>query len=239
MALTSHALREFKGSLQVVRELLGLEYQYHDPPKAHEVKAVEGLRGAAAVLMVAGFEDYLKRMMEEELDRLADPTKTDFDTLPDPIRVCSIFETLSLAMNGPRYGQKPDRVSRIRDISAACQSVVDRRLNPEAFTDTKANPCSSNVKAMFKNVGVPDIFGKVKTEFDRRLRSTTANTFIADKLDEIVARRHNVAHTASALGISRRDLRESVKFLRILAEVLLSTLRRHVKAVAKESRKRP
>ena len=47
-----------------------------------------------------------------------------------------------------------------------------------------------------------------------------APDFVGDKLDEIVQRRHRVAHRADALAISRHDLKEGGRFLSLLAEVL-------------------
>lgn len=54
--------------------------------------------------------------------------------------------------------------------------------------------------------------GRVRQEVGKPV----AHTFVSDKLDEIVRRRRSVAHTASALDVSRADIRESVRFLRTL-----------------------
>jgi len=106
-------------------------------------------------------------------------------------------------------------------------------VNPLAFSDTGGNANPHNVKEMFACLGVTDIFGQIKKRFDSCWRKPTAATFIPDKLDEIVNRRHIVAHTADALKITRSDLNESLKFLKILARLLDIELRKHVDGILK------
>ncbi len=60
-----------------------------------------------------------------------------------------------------------------------------------------------------------------------------AQSFVEDKLQEIVNRRHVVAHTADALKITRGNLKESLRFLEILAEVLDAELDNHIKTATK------
>src|SRR5262249_21151102 len=57
---------------------------------------------------------------------------------------------------------------------------------------------------------------------------TLTATFVPDKLNEIVQRRHRVAHTGAALDITRSQLNESLKFLPILSTWLDAQLRSHV-----------
>ena len=77
---------------------------YSNPPRSHERKAVEGLRGAAAVLMVAAFENYLRQCVEEYLAELTKrPLKLQFNALPDKMKIHSVFTTLQHAMDRPPY----------------------------------------------------------------------------------------------------------------------------------------
>jgi hypothetical protein len=68
----------------------------------------------------------------------------------------------------------------------------------------------------------------MKVRFEVKWRKPVAHTFIADKLDEIVNRRHVVAHTAYALAITRGQLKESIRFLKVLAELLDAAIKRQI-----------
>ena len=77
------------------------------------------------------------------------------------------------------------------------------------------------------------MFGKLHNKFEAKWGKKEATTFLTDKLNEIVQRRHVVAHSAQALNITRTQLNESVKFLRILGELFDKALMDHINAVIK------
>lgn len=225
----TEALREFRRSLQAAEQLRRIDVKgYTDPPPSKHQRAVQGLRGGAAVMMVAAFEEYLRASHEEAMTRLTRGRRQlDFGRLPDALRVHSVFTTLETAMKGPRH-KKTDRLDRLLDIEQAARVVVSRTVNPAAFGQSGGNPSQDAVKEAFKATGVNDVFGQVKSDFDARWSAATHQTFIQEKLDEIVNRRHRVAHTADALNISRKDLAEAIRFLRVLGLVLDSLLMRQV-----------
>lgn len=225
--MASNALSQFKETLTVAAELQQIERaNYRNPPRNHEELAVQGLRGGMAVLVVAGFEHYLRSAIEEYLSELCNPPHPiDFQRLPDAVRIQNTFATLEIALRGGLYGQAPPKLGRLPGIARASQIVVADQVNPNAFTVTGGNPSSKTIAAMLKTVGISDFFNSIRSKFTRKWRRPVANTFVQDKLDEIVNRRHVVAHTGSALSISRGQLRESVRFLRILAEVIDNELR--------------
>lgn len=65
--MASQALRDFKISIGAAESLIEKEREFTDPPKKKDVRIVQGLRGGAIVLMVAAFENFLKEMVEEQL----------------------------------------------------------------------------------------------------------------------------------------------------------------------------
>lgn len=228
----SIALRDLKDSLVIADELLRIERRdYHNPPRANEVKPVQGLRGAAAVFVVAAFEQFLRAAIEEHLTKLGKISPASFQTLPDDIRINSTYRTLEYAMKGyPHASQKP-RKDRLGDINQACKIIIAATVAPSAFSNTNGNPNSNTVRQMLSDCDINDIFGIVHNDFVRKWRAPIAHTFIRDKLDEIVQRRHLVAHTANALNISRSQLKESLKFLRVLSELIDVQLGKKIKAV--------
>ncbi|MET3291820.1 UNVERIFIED_CONTAM: hypothetical protein ABID98_004390 [Brevibacillus sp. OAP136] len=228
----SNALVTYKETLQVVEKLLELERQYRNPPRQEETKAVLGLRGGAAVMMVAGFENFLRQVVEEHLSELTLlPLKVNFNRLPDKIKTTSVFLSLENAMKGPKYETPIPKIDRLAIIEQASKNFIAGLIDPSAFSSTGGNPNSKTVNSMFNNLGIEDVFSKIRAKFITKWGKPEAHTFIPDKLNEIVNHRHVVAHTANALNLGRSQLKEAVKFLKILATVLDSELKNHIRTI--------
>jgi hypothetical protein len=225
------ALTQFKHSIKMAEELMKIERSsYKNPPRLSEQNAVMGLRGGIAILSVAAFENYLKNLIEEQISQLSF-ANLDFNKLPDNIKVNSIFNKLESALSGPKFQDPTPKVDRIPDIMNACTKVIANLIDPIVFCDVSSNPNSKNVKVLFKNIELRNIFTVIKPTFDKKWKQPTANMFIESKLDEIVNRRHIVAHTADALNITRSDLNEGIKFLKIISESLNVEIKKHMKSL--------
>ena len=216
----SNAINEFRTALTMAQELLTIERNYRNPPRLHEQNAVRGLRGAVAVLVVAAFENLLKSSIEEYLSKLTMHPHIPFSNLPDRMKVCSTFKTLEFAMKSNSFKGSTKKIDRLTEVEAACRKVVSGILNPVAFTFTGGNPTATNVNSMLKDLHISDIFEYIKPKFTKKWGKPIAHTFLPDKLNEIVSRRHVVAHTASGLNITRNQLKESIRFLRILGQLI-------------------
>jgi hypothetical protein len=123
------------------------------------------------------------------------------------------------------------------DNHVATTLLINGQVNPTTFSDTGSNPNGDTVKRKFNEVGINDIFGKIKRAFETKWRKPVAQDFIKGKLDEIVRTRHVVAHTADTLNISRQSQNEALKFLKILAELLEIELTKHIKNIKQTARK--
>lgn len=225
------ALDQFKASLELAKALKKLEKDNYPPtPRIDQQPAVKGLRGGSAVLMVASFEFFLRRLFEENISKLNTiPVTIEFDKLPDKLKVKAVFDGLQRAMDGPLFEAKPNKVDRIKAILEMCKLLINENINPLTFGEIGSNPNGNTVKEKFKEVGISDIFLMIKAEFEKRWGSAVSDTFIKDKLDEIVGKRHVVAHTADTLNITRQFQNEALKFLKILAELLDKELDKHIK----------
>ena len=136
-------------------------------------------------------------------------------------------------MKGPLYQDRPPKVQRLPDIDRACRLVISGNIDPGIFSDVGSNPNPRNLTAMFSNIALDNILESIKDRFDRKWGKITAHTFVRDKLQEIVSRRHVVAHTADTLKIGRSDLKESIRFIRILVEMIEAELTTHIKTLMK------
>ena len=153
------------------------------------------------------------------------------------MKIQSVFQTLEFALKGRPFQQPPDKVDRIPDIDIACRQVLSNTINPDAFILTSGNPNSKTIRLMFKDLGIDGIFNKIHNKFAVKWRNAIASTFIADKLDEIVNRRHIVAHTAETLNISRMDLNQYLKFITIISQLIDAELTSHIHNIQKRAAK--
>ena len=232
------SLDAFKLSISRAGHLLSLERAtYKDPPPLDARHAVDGLRSGASILMVAAFEAYLRdRLAEFVSDIGAAGYPIDFAKLPTEIQVANTFNALQSALRGTRHGPAPPKPDRLPGIKLASWHVHSNLLVPGAFGDTRSNPGKENLKAIFKEAAIPDVFTQVQPRFTKRWKQPVAHTFIADTLEGVVNRRHLAAHGGVGLSFSRKDLRDSLRFLTILAEVFDIELRAHARSLRKAAR---
>lgn len=232
------ALDKFKESLELAISLRKIEREKFASPRQENQPFIMGLRGGAAVLMVAAFEFYLRRLFEENISILnTSPPSIDLQKLPDKFKEKIVYDGLENSMKGPKYGPTTKRVDRINDILTACKHLIGEHINPATFTDTSSNPNSDTVKRKFKEIGIDDIFDKIKSEFETKWGAPVVATFIEDKLNEIVNVRHVVAHTADTLNITKTSQNDGLKFLKILAELLEKEIDKHIKALLISAKK--
>lgn len=212
----------FTDNLKIAEHLYLLDTKLnHDPPSGKkEILSTEALRGGAAVLCVATLEAFLKKITEGYVSEFT-TTAVRFELLPDKIKLMSVFGTLDYCFKPPKSSTlNPERLLRIGDVMAMMSGVGAGRVEPQVFSNTNSNPSPEQIKKMLSDIGITDFFRQTKAYFESEWGSPVSGDFIKDKLDEIVNRRHVVAHTASALSISRAQLKESFKFLKVLARCI-------------------
>lgn len=218
----SHSFREFQDSIKMVEEILRIEGRYRDPPKPNRLNVVRGLRGGASILMVGLFEYYLRRLFEEHLSELNDNDYgwiIPFNKLPFEIQKTSVYNSLDRSMKPPKYLKQKNKIDALDEVTMMCQLIASGKVISKGFSNTRNNPNSELVKEIFDNVGINKIFNKIEEDFIIQWGQQITSTFISEKLDEIVGRRHKIAH-GQTLSIPRKDLWESIKFLRDLSFVL-------------------
>lgn len=235
----SAALARFGVAASAVDALLVLEGNYVDPPPTADEHVVRGLRGGAGVIMVAAFEQFLRECIPERLGSLNGGTPSvNFDDLPKNLRVNAIFGHLQRALDGPKF-EHSERVSRIAAIRAASAAIAGKVLVASALAPERS-PLSDNIVAACDAFGLKRIFIRIDGPFRAAWGKPESTTFIRDKLDEIVRRRHRLAHTADVLNVARRDVRDGLPFLRTLAGALDDEFENHVSWIrANPGKERP
>lgn len=180
-------------------------------------------------MMVAAFEQFLREDLDEQLAPLStNPPPRAFAALPKKMQVASVFGSLETAMKGPRHGTPAGRIHRLPQIRNVAGLIVRGRIDLKALSDTRGNPDSNCVRELLANVGIDKAFDVMRPAFDVAWGRPEAGSFVQDKLDEIVGRRHLVAHTAAALQVARGELPIALRFLGVLGSVFDGTVGAHV-----------
>ncbi|GAJ00776.1 unnamed protein product, partial [marine sediment metagenome] len=193
---------------------------YDEPLLPKDRNIVLGLRGGAAILMVASLESFLCSLPEIHMNTLINNYSTiDFSKLPKDMQITNVFKTLDRAMKN-KFGAATKKIDRIIDIRRACRIILKDRINSNAFLLEGKNPRPDVISNCFKIIGKRKIFKKVTKEFQKKWGTKVPTQFIKDKLNEIVNRRNIVAHKSIASRITKNDLIESIKFLMIIAKLL-------------------
>ena len=215
----STAYFNFLNSLTLAIELIRLD-NYDEPPLLKDRNIVLGLRGGAAILMVASFESFLNNLPETYMNILIINYSTiDFSKLPEKMQITNVFKTLDRAMK-IKFGVAKKKFDRIIDIRSACRIILKDQINSNAFILGGKNPKHDVISKYFKIIGKRKIFEKVTIEFQKKWGTKVPTQFIKDKLNEIVNRRNVVAHKSIASRITKKDLIDSIKFLMIMAKLL-------------------
>ena len=229
-------MQNFRASLKLTQSLLSLERGYPDPAPPNDKALVDGLRAGAAVLMVATFEDFVRSMVKEHVGSLRSRTPAViFGRLPDRIQVGSVFTSLQRALDGPEFGPKLEKVDRLPTIAQAASDVVNGRVSSDAIASTRGNPGPDVVKEILLHCDIEDAFNLISNRFQKNWKSEVAQHFIRDKLQEIVDRRHRVAHSGRPSG-SRSDLNDALRFLRTLASTLDDEVRIKMNSVYRKAK---
>ena len=224
----SIAYFDFLNSLTLAIELIRLD---NESLLQKDRSLVLGLRGGAAILMVASFESFVNSLPETHMETLiVDYLTIDFSKLPPKMQITNVFKSLDGAMK-IKVGPTTKKIDRIIDIKSVCRIILKDQINSDAFTLGGKNPKYDTISKCFIIIGKRRIFKKITKEFQKKWGIEVPTQFIKDKLNEIVDRRNLVAHTSIASRITKRDLIESIKFLKLTAKLLDNMYKKQINKI--------
>ena len=146
------------------------------------------------------------------------------------MQITNVFKTLDRAMK-IKFGPATKKIDRIIDIKSDCRIILKDQINSNAFILGGKNPKPDVISKCFKIIGKRKIFEKITIEFQKKWGIKVPTQFIKDKLNEIVDRRNVVAHKSIASRITKKDLIESIKFLKIMAKLLDNIYKNHISKI--------
>jgi hypothetical protein len=238
------ALQDFESSLRRIRTLAD-----HVASDTDAILRNSGVRElhetqlcGSVVLLVGYFEAFLKELVRRFIHGLSS-SGIPFQSLPDTIRN-SHFEGGGRVLTKASQAIRKGRPTPFGTIS--CEDIVERLHSAssgaspyeilwEAFADTQASPGAEVVKAIAQNLGVKQFWPSVSRQSGASRRWT--ETTLPLKLDELIAKRNEVAHTGTSPTVPTTQ--EVVDFAEMLAAlsvglvaVLEAQLKTHSGSVA-------
>ncbi|MCH8909787.1 MAG: hypothetical protein IH867_03510 [Chloroflexi bacterium] len=221
-------LERLKESLRAADSLRRIEFQISDvdPPIEKLKPPVAAVRAGVLVLAVSAFEKFIVDVAQTQAARIRNrvPARR-FDRLPDTIQKISVIEGLRSAIS-----TKGKWVSdRLPAISLASADVVSKKVRTSAFGNTRESGVKA-VNEILKPFGIENVLNDpvLVSDFESRWGQPEIHSFLQDRLNEIVRRRHLQAHAfgmVSGLAISRVVLPRDVVFLGIVSSLIASRLR--------------
>ncbi len=219
----------FLEKMETVESLIRQE-RLCDPRLPAERSLVLGLRGGAAVLMVAAFEGFLKDVFTEYIRFLdKEPPIIWTSNLTDRMRIWNVYENLRLAAKSYHEKNNEQLLADIPRIRALCEKISMDIIAANAFSSGTSNPMKGPIQDMFFRVGLENVFQKIHKQFERIHGPILELNYFDNELDRIVKRRHHIAHTADARKFTEKDLMDDLKLLKNLAQILNQKLRKHIK----------
>ena len=221
----SIAYNEFLESLEIVKALIKLD-TYREPTQKKNRNYVYGLRGGSLVLIVASFNEFLNNLSNVYLDVIKNyASNIDFSKLPDDLIITNVSRTLK------QFSIKKD-VKKLINVKNSCRSIINDEINPTFFKLQSSNPNPIHIIHLFNEIGVRDIFKHITKRFQRRWQKVISTDIIKRLLSGIIDKRNNVAHNASMTSkITKIDLNEAIRYLRILTWLLDFTYRKQINSI--------
>jgi hypothetical protein len=185
------------------------------------------MRGAVTVLLVATLESYLKGLFSEMADVMEAARQTKGRRiLSDALHMRQHF----LAIEWLR-ALRQERSQKHPILVRISGEIAGDKIVAEALANTFANPGPTVVKEMLANIGVDNWPQPLNAQYSQVSGAAVHPTFVHDKLQEIVDRRNEVAHTGVALSISRVQLAEWIDFVQHVGKSLDLIVVRRIKTL--------
>ncbi len=228
----TQAFDKFQDALKSVDALLELESAFTDPPTPADIHHVRALRASVAVLLIASFEYYVRSSISEVLSPFSiSPPRVPFERLPEKLRVNGVFLPLEHAMKGPHYSAGKERYEKLPGVRQVCMLISQGCIGIDGVAETRSNIDAGTLHSLCDKIGLENVFDKIYVDFCKMWKKQETKTFIRDKLEEIVGKRHAVAHTANATNLSRSDIALYRKFINVLARCIDTRLRDHIRQI--------
>lgn len=227
----SRAMALLNQNLEKSSELMRIEGEAFLQPLASEAKlGTQALRGAAVVFIVASFEAFLKEMFQEQLEKLASSKiKMHLQKLNEKLVLQNFVRALDLAQNGNPWDVKRKRGKKIIDIVDACKQVALEKISPGAYPNTGGNPCAKSINDMFSSIGIENVFAEVAKRFSsRKNQKRKDENMIRAEIDDVINKRHSVAHTANLEQTSKQDIVRYIELFRRVGGILEKILENFV-----------
>ncbi|MBB4019797.1 hypothetical protein GGR16_004852 [Chelatococcus caeni] len=177
------------------------------------------LRGAL-VLLSSHMEGYFEDLVEDIVDAI-DPGIENPRSMPEEIRIRQV-------LGEPTRWSTQDHGRRWQLVRAAAESPlfddsaihVSGQLDPGLHTDKFGNPGTSEIRELFKTVGVANCWDE--------FHAVEPRITYKNEIDAIVSRRNQIAHGDMNAIVTDLDIEGYIRNFQHTAEVFSCIARSHV-----------
>ena len=180
-----------------------------------------GIRAGALLLLVGGFEHFVNQALREWAAPLEQThLKQPMAALPEAasrqaLRLAAVYlQRLT--------DDKSEPQASLAKAKKTATLLGNGNLVAAAFGLERPNPNPVNLSNAFKALGVNDVLRQrlIRQSFETAYGTVVTPSFLWDKLNEIVRKRHIAAHTGTDAGTTGVDLAAYADFLVALSRVL-------------------
>ncbi len=180
---------------------------------------------AAIVLLCAHFEGFLEDIFRESVASMEDAHVRSSD-------VPKVLVIGALSEEARRLGQSRDLdervatlqklVTRIRPFADPAHPMQKGEIDTKPITRSLENPSTDKIKALFSNLGLPDIMDGVSWR-------SAGNQSVRRNINELVELRNKIAHGEREVPVVWADVDRYRKYVVGSARILDRKLRTHLR----------
>ncbi len=204
---------------------------------------VEGVFGALFVRLLAAFERFMRRLIEEAL-AVHTGRAPIYDELPDHIRIrnTALTGNLLASIESPRSHLALQFDSLIRDLASCRPGSAAYHLNVQAFAAVVAGVGPPTLDRALANVGVSNWWDKLAADSSLAsilgTRGPRATGKLArDKMEELWRWRNHLAHAGDEeVTFTEQQLHDCLAFVRAFAAALDGVVFSHLRLRARPQR---
>jgi len=227
-----NSLEEFRYYLNSINNLIEIASNLSKESTKIDLDLIRALQAGSLVLMVSTFQNFLQKVIEENIPRLnTEIKKFDLEKFPSSLLLhnyLSSFELAKIASN--------DKTVKIHNIRKCASNICDNLFSWETFVD-KRLPSPGNIKEMFEVLDKSEIFIVLRIRYSQKTTNRCSETYIQDMLNNIISRRNTIAHNyIDKLNLTINDIKSYYDFLNNIAEIIYGEYVEHIDYIIGQSK---
>ncbi len=227
-----NSFEEFRFYLNYINRLIELASNLSKESTKIDLDLIRALQAGSLVLMVSTFQNFLQKVIEENIPRLnTEIKKFDLKKFPSKLLLHNYLSSFDLAKIAGN-----DEIVKIQNIRKCALNICDNLFSWEAFID-KRLPSPENIKEMFKVLDKSEIFIVLRIRYSQKTANHCPETYIQDMFNYIISCRNIAAHNyIDKLNLTINDIKSYYDFLINIAEIIYEEYVDHIDYIIEQSK---